>query len=540
MPYIANPNAGPQQTWASNDPLQTFITNSTTWANDLKSMMDTLAAAVETPNFTVSWGDITGSVPLSWGAPYEGVSRTEDLVIPDLADAPTGPDAPVMGTIPSITAPTIGAAPTWDATLPDEPGDAPVVDILSVTELNALTLPEFTVTVPSATIDALTAPFSFTSGTYTPTLKDGVSTILGSVLGGNPIIGATAFDDIFTEAADDVTEMFTGDVLQAGNICGMLGELPSEALIVRLDQVTAKHRQGVAKVRINAAIKRAEMQREDLWKGVDAAQAFETLWSGFFLQQEATKLKVASAAVEAATAVYNANVARWNAMLAMAQTHVAVSAEYRARVMVKIEEHKERLAQRLSDIQAADIQVKAWLGQWDGFAKAAGAYTQVLAGKVQAYSAEIEGKKAVLTADIETAKAAIEKETAITQRFSEVWKGIATKTQAVLTQMQASVVPIETWIKSEDTRKRSEGQTLTLALENAKNELTKGVETAKLRLSQVQYASTQAIEVNKAIASLMAHTMGAYLAAGSVHYSVSSSESYSNSNSYTMTKDETA
>lgn len=503
-----------------------LLDRSDSWSTWLKAKLDTIAEEVTTPDFTVSWGTITGAVPVTWGAAYSAPT------LPSLSEAPTGPDAPTIGTIPTVTAPTIGTAPVWDATLPDTPGDAPSPTILTVAELAALSLPTFSVTVPSETIAALTAAFSFTPGTYTPTLKTAAANVIDSVLDGNPVISAEVFLDIFTAASDDLTTIYAGDMLQAGNTVGMLGELPSEALLVRVDLATAKHRQELQKVRITTAIEQAKAWRDDFWKGVDAAQAFEQLWSGFFLNEEANRLKAAAATVEAAVSVYNANVARWNAMLAMASTHVAVSAEQRARAMMVIEDHRERLQQRQSDIAAADLAVKLWLGQWDGYAKAAGAETQVFAGKVQAFSASLEGSKTTLSASVETAKAAIEKEVAITQRFSETWKGIATKTQAVLQQMQAAGVPAELQIKSEEARMRNDAQVLQLALSNAQNELTKGVETAKLRLQQVQYAAQQGLEVQKTIATLMAHTMGAYLASGSINYGASASAGYSTDNSW--------
>lgn len=524
---------GPPEAWTSafataqNMHLD-LIDRSSSWSEWLKAQMIAVGTAVTEPDFEIGWDAISGSVPITWGGAYTAPT------LPSVGGAPTGPDAPDMGTIPDVPGVDVDPAPEWTETLPTEPGTAPVVSLLTVEELDALTLPTFEVTVPSETIAALTAEFEFTPGNYAPTLKTAVSGAISNVLGGEVVIGNETFQDIFTDAADDLTAAYTGEALAAGNECGMLGELPSGALAVRLDVAKAKYRQGLQKVRLGVAVEQAKAWREDFWKGIEAGQAFEQLWTAFFTAEEGRRLQAASAVVEAQVAVYNASVARWNAMLAMVQANVQVAAEHRARALMVIEDHKERLAQRLSDIQAADLQVKAWLGQWDGYDKAASAKTRVFASKVQAYTAYIEGTKTGLEADIAAAKAAIDRENAITTRFAETWRGIATKSTAVLAQMQAEAVPAELQIKSEGTRIQSDNQVLSLAVENAKLALAQGTENAKLRLSQIQFAAGQGMEAQRAVLQAGAHITGAYLAAGSINYGATASGTYGNSNSWSV------
>lgn len=358
MPYIANPNASPQQTWVSNDPLQACLTNSTTWANYLQNYLAAMAAVVTTPNFEASWGDISGGVPVVWGAAYS---------------APQ---------IPGVATP---ADPTVS-----------------------------------------TSEFSFADESYTADIKEDAKTVLVGVLGGDPLIGQTAWDDIYTEAADDITAAFTAATLQAGNISGMLGELPGEALVLLTERAASEQRKALAKVRIGSATERAKAWREDVAKALDAGRAHDQLY-GTLHQQE--KSRALEAAKETADASY--------------------------------------------------------------------------------------------------------------RRYGVEWQAVAQKQSAILAGTQAYALPTQLTIDSEKARFSIENQILQLAVENAKLEQGKGVAEANLHIEQLKYGATINADLLKSMASLSAHTMGAYLAAGSVHYSVSSSESYSNSNSYSMTKDET-
>lgn len=359
MPYIANPNASPQTSWISNDPLTTCLTNSNTWANYLQSYLAAMAAVVETPDFTVSWGDISGGVPVVWGADYS---------------APQ---------IPGVATP---ATPT-----------------------------------------VATNAFAFIDEAYTQDMRADARDVLTNVLVGSPLIGQAAWDDIYTDAADDITAAFTAATLQAGNVSGMLGELPGEALILLTERAASEQRKALAKVRIGSATERAKAWREDVAKALDAGRAHDQAYGALHQQEKARALE---AAKETADSSY--------------------------------------------------------------------------------------------------------------RRYGVEWQAVAQKQAAILAETQAYAIPTQLTIDSEKARFSIENQILQLAIENAKLEQGKGVAEANLHIEQLRYGTTINADLLKSMASLSAHTMGAYLSAGSVNYSVSSNETYSNSNSYTMSKDETA
>lgn len=358
MPYIANPNAGPQQTWISNDPLTNCLTNSNTWAEYLRGYLASMASSIETPDFSVSWPEISAAVPITWGADYSSPS------IPSVA---------------VLTAPSVS-----------------------------------------------TAAFSFTDTSYTPDLKTEAETLIGNVIGGDSLIGQTAWDDIYTDAADDITVAFVAATLQAGNISGMLGELPGESLVLLAERAASDQRKALAKARLTVATEQAKAWREDAAKAIDAGRLHDQVYGAIHQQEKARALE---AAKETADSSYKRYGAEWQALV-----------------------------------------------QFQG---------------------------------------------------------------ATLARTQALAVPTQLSIDSEKARLGLEAQVLQLAIENAKLNQGKGIANANLHLEQLKYGATINADMLKSMASLSAHTMGAYLAAGSVHYSVSSSESYSNSNSYSMTKDET-
>lgn len=96
---------------------------------------------------------------------------------------------------------------------------------------------------------------------------------IGRVLGGDVIIGADVFRGMYDEAASDLAATYADAVVTAGNVSGMLGELPGEAMLARVDAASTEYRKGRQKVSLAMRVEQAKAWREDFWKAIDGFYA---------------------------------------------------------------------------------------------------------------------------------------------------------------------------------------------------------------------------------------------------------------------------
>jgi hypothetical protein len=495
---------------------------------EITATLNTIAASIAAPVTVPTWGTLTGGtlLPNGWGDAWTAPSP---VAVPTV----TGPAAIAFGTIAAPAAMTAQTAPVWSDTLPTEPGDAPAVTALTVAELETLTLPTFAVTVPAEDIGTLVAPFEFTDESYTGRMDGRVEATLHRVLDGEPVIGSDVFRGLRDQAAAGLAAAYADELIGAGTACGMLGELPGEALIARVDAATTKYRKGLQAADLTFALKQAETWREDFWKGIDAAHAYEGLWSALHVQEIGRRLQAATAAVQAAATVHNANVARYNLLLQRLTAEIAVSAEHRARLLATIEDHKERLAHRASDLQEADIRLRRWLGLWEGYKAAAGASATVFAEKVRVFTAAVEQNKALASLDVEAVKVMLEKEQAITQRFSADWAAIGAHAGAVQALVTANAVPAELQIKNESGRLAADAQRLALVEQDARLNLAAGTTEAQLAMEYLKFVEGQRTHNYNAMLNALGNMFGGVMAAAQTNMGATASTSFGVTNSGT-------
>ena len=499
---------------------------------EITTVLNNIADGITTPTEMPSWGTLSGGALLrsDWGAAWSAPSAVS-------VQSVSGPAAIEFGTVGTPATMGTATAPTWTETLPDEPGDAPTISEFTVEELGSLVLPPFTITVPTEDIGPLVAPFEFTNERYVGRMDGRVEAVLNRVLDGEPIIGSDVFDALQGEAQSDAAATYREAMQTASTTCGMLGELPGEALVSRFDAATGEYRKALQKIDTTFKIEASKAWREDLWKGVDAANAYEKLWMDLHVQEIGRLLTAATATVQAAGMVYNANIARWNAMLAQVNAHIAVAGENRARVLMELEWHKEKLATAIAALQVSDLKVRAWLGQWEGYKAAATAKTTVFGSKVQAFSATVDQNKSVAALSAEAVKVMIEREQGITARFAADWAALSNQASAVAALTQAHAIPAELQIKSESGRQAAEAQALALVEQDVRTTLDAGKAEAMLAMEYVKFREAMSQHDRDAMLNALANMYGAERAAAQTNLgaSVSSGASVSNSSSISET-----
>jgi hypothetical protein len=391
------------------------------------------------PPITAEVLDSTISDPPTWVfdllEPSSPIPVVTEREVPDLAPM----DIPEM----TIEIPTldIGEVPVWEFTL-EEPTEAiPEVVEREVADLSILALDPVDITVPADTVEKLIAPFTWNFEEYTQNLVAQQQERISLVLDGEPVIGEAVFQGIYNEAVGELAVTYKDAMLGAGNEAGMLGELPSEALAARIDLATMEYRKGRQKVALETKRQQAVQWREDMWKAVESAQAFESLWSSYHLQRSGLILQGITAAQQAAVAVHNSNVQWYNSLLEAVQKEINIASENRERAVVKIAEYKARLDARAMDLQASDMRIKAWIARWDGFKAAAEAKTAVFTGQVEAFKAKVTFLNAVLES-VKTEVAISAEHRARALALIEDYKA---RLEARAMDLQASEIRLKIW-----------------------------------------------------------------------------------------------
>lgn len=505
---------------------QQLIDTADYWANFLEGSLSDLATAIAAPVVPDIETEITVALPLGWGSPWE---------------APTIPASPTF-TVTPPTVPTLdeatppdafeeGTPPTFDIALGDAPGAAPDVVVSDVTDLAALSLPALSVTVPAIELDEVVAAWSWTDSPYAGHLDTALESRLSSVLNGDALIDDGLFDAAYDKAASDMAAVYRADLWAVSDLAGMRGEMPTETLLVGMDKVQGDYSKGLSRVRLEQSLARAQQRLGDLWKAVEKGIPYEQMWQSFHVSNLGRTLQAATAAVEAEVAVYNANVARWTAILRAVEANTALSAEERQRALTVIEDHRERLAHQEQRLRAKDRELVLWGEQWKGYTSQASAEATVFSERVRNFLAGLEERKARVTSSAEAGKFTLEANSQKVQIFTAQWEGVKAEASALLAQIQALTAPAELQIKSEAGRLSAENQQLDLAVRNAQLTQAAEIEKAKLLVSQVQYLAGLNTKALSEISNVAANTMGAYLSAGDTSLSASASTSESASNS---------
>lgn len=294
---------GPPDAWidafaeagvAHND----LLNRSESWANYLKAYLDSMSSTVTTPNFSVSWPEISAAVPLTWGTAYS---------------------APTLPSVPEVTG-------------------------MSPENMHA---------------------FAFTDAAFTPDCKADTAETIAGVLNGAPLMGQTAWDDLYTDAADDITVAFVAATLQAGNIAGMLGELPGESLVLLAERAASDQRKALSKARLTLATEQAKAWREDATKMVEAGAAHDQLYGTIHNQEKVRGIQIQQAMSESSAKIYTAS---WQSVAITYAARLAGAQAAAVPAQVHIDSEKTRASVDNQILQLAVENAK--LNQGKGIADA--------------------------------------------------------------------------------------------------------------------------------------------------------------------------
>jgi hypothetical protein len=345
-------------------------------------------------------------------------------------DAPTAPIAPSV------------SAPTWEA--PDQPVDTVsmggipddiAADTLSVLPtIDSLILGTFTSTVPTETINSLTAAYSYVEPTYADKVESEVTGVIQSVLGGALVVSVGVWNALWDRAAGDAGRQQVAEEWAASNFAASLGMtgLPSETLLARLDKAQQDTQSRLSGVRLEQAIQEALQRREDLWNGVRDGVAWEGLWINAHQQLAGRALATAAKAHEALIAVFNANIERHNILVRRALASVEEGRLILSRALAPLEESKTKLEKARVEVAQDDQRVRRWLGTWQGYQIDKTTQIAYFGEKLKQFDSLIRAEAARVQSEVQAAGLDVSIYGTTGQVYSATVQGAASKVNAEL------------------------------------------------------------------------------------------------------------
>lgn len=370
------------------------------------SLEDLKNAIVDLP-LTVIDTDIGTALSINWSAIIPTAPTITEPIYPDLADIS---EVPIIDAITQPATVEIDTAPTWNVVIDSVP-TAPTISWPEVPVLD--TLPIIDTVIPTISIEALSAEFSYTNPVYTVQLED-LKTGISGVLNGNLGLPTVHWDAIWTRSAADIAKIQVTKLRKNRNSgAASWWSLPSETVLSQTREITDETTRSLQLDRLEKAVQEAVFAREDFWKGIDAALKYEELFINIHIESAKRALAAATETVNSLIAVYNANLAGYTFILEKAKTEVeidkityeALIAKYQAVAQMyaaqitrytgeidlyrsKIEGYKVEKGLLIENLAE---QVKYWNGVVDQDVKYKTLIKDVNDLELKAYTSEVEG-----------------------------------------------------------------------------------------------------------------------------------------------------
>jgi hypothetical protein len=324
-----------------------------------RQTLDVLSSTVTELPLTVVDTEIGANLSISWANSIVTPTAPDeptwiDSVVDGLGSAPTVPTTTL--TIPDFTEDAPDAL-TGSVGTPSDPftGDYPTVPTLG-------TVPTIGVVVPTIDIAVLATEFDFTEPTFTGKISSDLETEVLRVLGGDLGIPQTHWDLIWGEAAADIAQERVGALRNARNRgAATYWALPSEAALVGTQAVQDETARALQKIRLEQAVERGKMAREDFWAAVEKGLTYEGMWVGFHSNLAQRALAAAEQLAKIAIETHNANVARFNLLLDGAKTDLAID---QADVSRTLTSHELSLKEAGQILEGIKLQVEEYQAQW--------------------------------------------------------------------------------------------------------------------------------------------------------------------------------
>lgn len=468
--------------------------------------------------------------------PLINIVAAPDIVLPALPSQPTITDI-ALPTAPTITLPT-----------------APVIGAVSIPLPPSLNIPSFTSTLPTIDFLAPTNTFSFAEVAYSDALLDAEKAKLLADLenGGYGIepLDETAMWNRAREREFDSTQTAIDEIYRATGARGF--PLPPADVAVSIDRALQSQQDKMSSISREIAIKRADMFVENRKFTISEVRQLEQILMNYWNSVQERALNAAKATLDAAIAIYETQVKRYNVLLEGYRVDAQVFETKIRAVNTQVEIYKAQIqaAQVTADVQrilvetynaqlkgveaviniyriqmeAANIASQVQRTKIEAFSALIGAYTaqvqsqvavqnayeaktrgelakaQVFETQARAYSAQVEGAKVRSEILINTARAQWEQANAKVAAYRGQLEGADINLKAQLGVVSANIQGYEAQTRQYLGQLGALGEQFKLdelAIQNSREIQVKQadvqIETAKLRLTQaIQTLSIQA------------------------------------------------
>lgn len=274
------------------------------------------------------------------------------IVIPDDPD-PDWPEDP--GTAPSVSDVVVGAKPTYDIPA------VPSLDDIAVHAPPEDEVPAFEATEPTFDVDAPQSIFLYEEATYSSSLKIATENkLLNIVENGGTGLDIDVEEAIWNRALSRKQVADAAKHDEAERYFSSRGfNMPQGALVARLDELLTERARAEDDINHEIMIKQAELAQTNTHFAITSAIQYESSIMAYLGGVAQRTLDSSKYVQEAAIALFNAGVERYNAQLRGYQTAATV---YESRIrasMLILEKYKLRLeGTRLqSDIQKSRVDI---------------------------------------------------------------------------------------------------------------------------------------------------------------------------------------
>ena len=500
-----------------------------------ESRLSELAAvAVELP-LTLVNTTIGQSVSLTW-TNTPTLPTHVDLTEPDINAA-----VPDLATEVPDTAADVGQSPLADGDAPDPDvtdGDMPYTD-WGECMTDSLDTPVAPTSLASAyqiapcdTIpdeydwNAEGAGFTFDEPAYqarfivsdTDQVRDEVSRVLAGDLG----LPAEYWENLWAETAGQHGRLLAGRLRRARNSgAASYWPLPSEAVIAPAREMADEAHRLASVEAMKQAQARAVMAREDFWQAVTQAIQWERLWSDAHQQIGARALQAAQQTTSLRVQAHNANVARFNALIAHEQVQLGAD---EARVRAELENYRNTLAyndqllrKEQAEVARFEARVRAWSAEKQVLVSEVAEEVRLWLGKGDLKRQWEELKLRKTGVDVERYRALVE-------RVQTVNASTAALFNARTGAFQADVAGQVALFETDKAQNAAE-------LDKARIDQAAQEAKARIDVAQAQWIGGQSQAVAEAVARLAEHLAASMFSAAAVNLSgsLSQSENYSGS-----------
>ena len=394
----------------------------------------------------------------------EGITfnRPDAPVTSNALDAVTFPEAPaepVLGAAPSFSLPpvpdmeiafpavdfTAGQPTPFAADPPSEPGDlspinmpsvptlvfpdAPSVGNILIPDVPTLALPTFDATLGNAPAAPSTAFAWSETGYSSPLLTAMTALYLSWIEGTSTGLDPAVEEAIWNRARDRDAAMYASALTQiAGDFAARGHPLPPGAAAQMAEQAIQKARESAGTVNREVMVKQAEMEQQNRQFALTQAWQVESGLLTYWNQQMQRAYDAAKYVVEAAIAIFQAQISQYNADVQAFGVRAQVYKTQIEAELAKLEIFKAQIEAQRLNVALTEQTVNVYRARLDA-----------LKNLVELYNAQVNAQKTIA----ETNRTVIEGFKARVDAYGERVKAKALEYDAYETSIKAEVAKLE-------------------------------------------------------------------------------------------------